>query len=169
MLLDFIYPNDNRRNIEKKREIKRTFPAILKAYQHYLIKKRMFFPDVACNHLYNIWIFLWLFYNIKAVETQQSLAVRGLKYTDSGLKRKNINKLQMKTMKAYIQKKETPASLEILTDIFIRYELLLNPKNLDINTVIYKKYFNKISSRIQKLLQCYLLITLKNINSIYKV
>ena len=39
MLLDFIYPNDNRRNIEKKREIKRTFPAILKAYQHYLIKK----------------------------------------------------------------------------------------------------------------------------------
>ena len=72
-------------------------------------------------------------------------------------------------MKAYIQKKETPASLEILTDIFIRYELLLNPKNLDINTVIYKKYFNKISSRIQKLLQCYLLITLKNINSIYKV
>ena len=169
MLLDFIYPNDNRRNIEKKREIKRTFPAILKAYQHYLIKKRMFFPDVACNHLYNIWIFLWLFYNIKAVETQQSLAVKGLKYTDSGLKRKNINKLQMKTMKAYIQKKETPASLEILTDIFIRYELLLNTKNLDINTVIYKKYFNKISSRIQKLLQCYLLITLKNINSIYKV
>lgn len=169
VLLDFIYPNDTREDIKKKQEIKRILQVILKTYQHYLIKKRMFFPDVACNHLYNIWIFLWLFYNIKAVETQQSLAVKGLKYTDSGLKRKNINKLQMKTMKAYIQKKETPASLEILTDIFIRYELLLNPKNLDINTVIYKKYFNKISSRIQKLLQCYLLITLKNINSIYKV
>lgn len=168
VLLDFIYPNDTREDIKKKQEIKRIFPVILKIYQHYLIKKRMFFPDIEYNHLYNLWIFLWLFYNVKSIETQENLAVKGLKYTDSGLKRKNINKLQMKTMKAYIQKEETPASLEILTDIFVRYELLLNPENLDINSAVYEKYFDTLSLSIQNLIYDYLYITKKNINSIYK-
>lgn len=168
VLLDFIYPNDIREDIEKKREIKRILPVILKTYQHYLIKKRMFFPDVEYNHLYNLWIFLWLFYNVKSIETQENLAVKGLKYTDSGLKRKNINRLQIKTLGSYIKKEETPASLEILTDIFVRYELLLNPKNLDTNTVMYAKYFDRLSLSIQDLIYDYLYITKKNINSIYK-
>lgn len=167
-LLDFIYPNDARKDIEKQREIKRIFPVILKTYQHYLIKKRMFSPDIKCNHLYNLWIFFWLFYNVKSVETQEDLAVKGLKYTDSGLKRKNINKLQIKTMASYIKKEETPASLEILTDIFVRYELLLNPKNLDVNNVMYAKYFDRLSLSIQDLIYDYLYIAKKNINSIYK-
>ena len=168
VLLDFIYPNDIREDIEKKREIKRILPVILKTYQHYLIKKRMFFPDVEYNHLYNLWIFLWLFYNVKSIETQKDLAIKGLKYTDSGLKRKNINNLQIKTMGSYIKKEETPASLEILTDIFVRYELLLNPKNLNVNTVMYAKYFDTLSLSIQDLIYDYLYITKKNINSIYK-
>lgn len=166
-LSDFIYPNDARKDIEKQREIKRIFSVILKTYQHYLIKKRMFFPNIKCNHLYNLWIFLWLFYNIKSVETQDDLEVKGLKYTDSGLKRKNINKLQIKTMASYIKKEETPASLEILTDIFVRYELLLNPENLNTNTVMYAQYFSMLSLGIQDLIYDYLYITKKNIKSIY--
>ena len=55
-------------------------------------------------------------------------------------------------MASYIKKEETPASLEILTDIFVRYELLLNPKNLDVNTVMYAKYFDTLLSKYEIIL-----------------
>lgn len=167
ILLDFIYPNDKRKNIEKKREIKRIFPAIFKVYKHYLRKKGLDFSDIGYNHLYNLLIFLWLFYNIKSEKNNNIFNIRGLKYTDSGLNRKNINDLQLVTLASYIKKDETPVALEMLTDIFIRYEFLLDLNGLYNNTLIYSKNFNKVSAEIQVLLYDYLYVTKSHINKIY--
>lgn len=167
ILLDFIYPNDNRKNAEKKEQIKRIFPVIFKVYQHYLIKKRMFLFDAQYNHLYNLLIFLWLFYNIKSEKNNNIFIIKGLKYTDSGLNRKNIDGLGLKTLSSYIKKDETPVALEMLTDIFIRYEFLLKLNSLCNNRSIYNRNFIKVSIEIQQLLHDYLYGTKKYVNFIY--
>lgn len=111
------------------------------------------------KYLYDIFILIWLVYNLK-LEKSDSFFVEGLKYTHSGISsKKNINRLTLKTIYNEFNKdiKEIDnAVVEVLIEVFIRYEGLLQENCSKTKLEIYDKYFALVSKIVYRELNNYL-------------
>ena len=144
-----IYSNGNLYNIDYKDFLN------MSSYLHE--NKDLYNDDDLFNiwrkYLYDIFILIWLVYNLKR-EKYDSFFVEGLKYTHSGISsKKNINKLTLKTIYNEFNKdieKIDNVVVEILIEVFIRYEGLLQEKCSKTKLEIYDKYFTIISKMVYR-------------------
>lgn len=111
------------------------------------------------KYLYDIFILIWLVYNLK-LKKSDSFFVEGLKYTHSGISsKKNINKLTLKTIYNEFNKdieEIDNAVVEVLIEVFIRYEGLLQENCSKTKLEIYDKYFALVSKIVYRELNNYL-------------
>lgn len=111
------------------------------------------------KYLYDIFILIWLVYNLK-LKKSDSFFVEGLKYTHSGISsKKNINKLTLKTIYNEFNKdieEIDNAVVEVLIEVFIRYEGLLQENCSKTKLEIYDKYFALVSKIVYRELDNYL-------------
>ena len=111
------------------------------------------------KYLYDIFILIWLVYNLK-LKKSDSFFVEGLKYTHSGISsKKYINKLTLKTIYNEFNKdieEIDNAIVEVLIEVFIRYEGLLQENCSKTKLEIYDKYFALVSKIVYRELDNYL-------------